>query len=207
MTNTSVPYEYIRSKLKDCNPVNISNKSGACYDGEKQELYVKLMGKRYIVQYPSGYVYHEDYSEVDQFVMKTLILRYLINAKGMPATGKEINYKDVPGGQVYYRNFHGRCIMRLARTFGGNIPAFEEAMEKLNGTKNGYGDISYRFQFLNNIYITFILWKGDDEFPPSANILFDENVPYYFDAEDLAVVGDISIGCLRKLISPIVDKL
>lgn len=45
----------------------------------------------------------------------------------------------------------------------------------------------------------FILWAGDEEFPPSAQILFSDNFPLSFEAEDLAVVGDISIGTLKKI--------
>lgn len=200
MVNAPISYEYIRPKLKEYNPLVISQKSGADYNSEKKEFNVVLMGKKYPVQYPSGNVYDEKYSEVDQFAVKTLILRYLLHAKGMPPVGRDINYRDVPGGQVYYRNFYGRCILRLAGMFGKNIPAFRKAMKNVNGVKMEYGDISYRFQFLNNIYITFILWEDDEEFPPRANILFDENVPDYFDAEDLAVVGDISLSILRSFI-------
>lgn len=206
MANTPIPYDYVRLKLKASNPLDISRKSGTDYDPYKREFTVSLMERKYIVQYPSGKVYNQNYSEINDFAMKTLIIRYLIHAQGVPPTGKDINYRDVPGGQVYYRNFYGRCILRLARMFGGNIPALTRAMENVNGVKVSYGDISYRFQFLNNVYITFILWTGDEEFPPGANILFDANVTHYFDAEDLAVVGDISLNILREVISPTADK-
>lgn len=199
MANSSVPYEFIRAKFKECSPENLAVKSGTYFDTGKREFHVRLLGKKYRVEYPSGNVYVENYAEENQFVIKTLILRYLVHAQGVPPVGKEISYKDISGGQVYYPNFYGRCIQRLARMFGRDFPAFVKVMAALNGIKTGYGDISYRFQFLNNINITFILWKGDDEFPPSANILFDANVPYYFDAEDLAVVGDISLNMMGRL--------
>ncbi len=43
------------------------------------------------------------------------------------------------------------------------------------------------------------LWTGDDEFPPASQILFEDNFPYAYQAEDLAVVGDISITTLKIL--------
>ncbi|MFQ9393460.1 MAG: DUF3786 domain-containing protein [Lachnospiraceae bacterium] len=36
-------------------------------------------------------------------------------------------------------------------------------------------------------------------FPPSAQILFSDNFPLSFSAEDMAVVGDITIGTMKKL--------
>lgn len=49
------------------------------------------------------------------------------------------------------------------------------------------------------ILSSLILWAGDDEFPPSAQILFSDNFPLSFSAEDMAVVGDITIGTMKKL--------
>jgi hypothetical protein len=31
-----------------------------------------------------------------------------------------------------------------------------------------------------------IIWKGDDEFPPEGNILFDRNILQILSAEDIA---------------------
>jgi len=45
----------------------------------------------------------------------------------------------------------------------------------------------------------FILWEGDEEFPPSAQILFEDNFPYAYQAEDMAVAGDVSITTLKVL--------
>lgn len=199
MANTAVPYEFIRAKLKICDPVQIAQKSGADYDRESAEFRVLLMGQSFFVTFPSGDVYDHNHSDFNDYPVKTLILRYLINAQGTPPTGRDITYRDISGGQVYYRNFTGRCIMRLARMYGQNFPALEKAMSKLNAERTEHGDISYRFQFMNNVTVTFILWNGDEEFPATANILFDANVGDYFDAEDLAVVGDISLNFLKEL--------
>ena len=46
--------------------------------------------------------------------------------------------------------------------------------------------------------MTFILWAGDDD-SSSAQILFDNNIPFAFSAEDVAVIGDVSIDYISKL--------
>ena len=51
----------------------------------------------------------------------------------------------------------------------------------------------YHFYFYRNYdtYIIYILWSGDDEIESASNILFDSNIKHYFNAEDIAVIGDI----------------
>jgi hypothetical protein len=194
-----IPYDYNKSILKNFDPKEMAENSGCIYNEEKGEFIVKLMGENIIVKYPSGDVLKEDGSEIDKYPPKALVLRYLMNAKGIPTINKNITYRDVDGGNVYYNNFYGRCILRLAKTFGNNINKFKEIFEELGAEKINMGDAGYKFQFLNNIYVTFALWAGDEEFEPSSQILFDANVTFYFTAEDLAVVGDVSIGTITKL--------
>lgn len=189
-----LPYDHYSSILKDFDPALMAKNTGSAYDAEKGEIKVQLMCDCYVVKFPEGQVVREDYSEIEKYPVKTLILRFLQNSKGMEATHKDITYRDVPGGDVYYRNFSGRCIMRLVGTFGKKIDMFAHVMEELGAEKVNMADAAYKFEFVNNFYVTFALWEGDDEFPPQGQILFDANASTMFTAEDLAVVGDVSIG-------------
>lgn len=194
-----IPYEYNKSIFKNFNPEKMAQNTGCIYNKEKREFIVRLMGENIIVKYPSGEVLKEDGKPIEKYPPKTLILRYLMNAKGVAPLDKNITYRDVDGGNMYYNNFYGRCLLRLAKTFGNNIERFKAALEKVGAEKVSMGDVAYKFEFLNNIYVTFALWEGDEEFPPSSQILFNGNVPFYFSAEDLAVVGDVSIGTITNL--------
>ena len=193
-----VPYEFIRDIFKDKDPFMMSELAGAPYDPEGQRFTVHMMGRVYHVQYPTGEIYTEEGEPMEVYAVMTLFLRYLANARGIPTTGKDITYKEIPGGHVYYSNFNNRTIARLARIFGNNLEELKKAFEIIGGQPVKMGDAGYRFQFMNNVYLTFILWKGDEELAAAANILFDMSTPYYFDAEDLAVVGDVAIGVLRN---------
>ncbi|MCT8976349.1 DUF3786 domain-containing protein [Clostridium sp. CX1] len=194
-----IPYDYHSSIFKDFDPELMSKNTGCHYDKEKGEFVVRLMGEDIIVKYPSGRVLKADGSEINKYPPKTLVLRYLMNAKGVAPLNRDITYRDVDGGNMYFRNFNGRCLLRLAKTFGNSIDKFKNVFEKLQAEKVNMGDAAYKFEFLNNIYVTFALWEGDEEFPPASQILFDGNAPFYFTAEDLAVVGDVSIGTITTL--------
>jgi hypothetical protein len=131
-----------------------------------------------------------------------LILRYLCEGRYYRDTGKRLSYNEVPWGPVYYRNFDGRCLKRLAYGFGNDIPRFRRIIESapsLKAEKLPQGDAGYRIEFLSGLFISLILYAADDEFPPSAQILFDDNFVFAFTAEDLAVVGEVVIDRLKRM--------
>ena len=73
-------------------------------------------------------------------------------------------------------------------------------MDNIGAAPISNGDAGYEFEFLNDLYLRFLLWEGDEEFPPSAQILFSDNFPLAFvQGEDMAVVGDVSIGVLKAM--------
>ncbi|PRR86960.1 DUF3786 domain-containing protein [Clostridium luticellarii] len=194
-----IPYDYYKMLFKDFDPGVMAENTGCIFNKDREEIIVKLMGQDIVVKYPSGDMYSAEGSKIEAYPPKALILRYLMHGKGVSPSSKYITYREVDGGNVYYNNFYGRCILRLSKTFGKNVDKFKKIFEKLGAEKVDMGDAAYKFQFLNNIYVIFAIWEGDEEFPPSSQILFNSNVSFYFTAEDLAVVGDVAIGAITKL--------
>jgi hypothetical protein len=159
------------------------------------------MGSDYTISHPDFEIKNQSGVDDTAINEKILFLRYLLDGKRAPHGGKSLSYREVPWGEVYFKNFEGRCILRLARSYGGAPETFRKIMENAPGIhaekvdKQQYG---YRFEFISNLYMSLLLWPGDDEFPSSAQILFDDNVPAAFSAEDLAVVGDVVLGRMKK---------
>ncbi|WP_099189341.1 DUF3786 domain-containing protein [Tepidibacter mesophilus] len=193
-----VPYEYIRDIFQKKDPKEMAKLTGNNYDEDNSIFTLKLINKTYKVKYPSGDTYNENGEMVNSYIIKIMILRYLVNGKGISQTGKDITFKDINGGHVYYKNFYNRTILRLAKIYGNNLKKFEQDFENIECEKTSTGDLAYRFEFLKNVFFTFIIWEGDEEFNPSANVLFDSNIEYYFNAEDLAVVVDIAITFIKN---------
>jgi hypothetical protein len=193
-----VPYEYIRNIFQETDPKSMAMLTGNEYDEHNNTFTLKIINKNYKVEYPSGDIYNENGEKISSYIIKIMILRYLVNGKGVYKTGKDITFKDIKGGHVYYKNFYDRTILRLANIYGNNLIKFENDFEDIECEKTNTGDLAYRFEFLKNVFFTFIIWEGDEEFNPSANILFDSNIEYYFNAEDLAVVVDIAISFIKN---------
>ena len=201
-----IPFEHYLSEYQKLDPKEAAKRCGVEYDEERQQFHIRLMGYRYLVDFPEFAVRKEDEDEEGAFLLldmvpaKIIVLRFLLSAQVVKSSGQYLTYREVPWGEVYFRQFEGRCLMRLKFGFGFKLDKFAEGMEKLPGVKKlSLGDVSYEFEFINGLHVRFILWAGDEEFPPSSQILFEDNFPYAYQAEDLAVVGDISITTLKKL--------
>ncbi|NCB94505.1 MAG: DUF3786 domain-containing protein [Clostridia bacterium] len=200
-----IPYEHYMELFQKADPKEISVRTGIPYDETRQLFELNLMGVNYQVKFPEYEVSHIEEDKIKYYPLedavnaRILVLRYLVEGHAAPTTGKFLTYRETPWGTVYLKQFQGRCISRLAYGFGNKQPQFQNAMEKIGAKKLLHGDIAYEFEFLNGFRLQMILWAGDDEFPPSSQILFSDNFPVAFQAEDMAVVGDISISMIKAL--------
>ncbi|GHV84069.1 hypothetical protein AGMMS50212_14090 [Spirochaetia bacterium] len=187
---------------KTLDPNEISKRCNLSFDEQKKSFSLCLMGEDYQAAFPEFSIHSADGSFVSDESIRVLLLRYLCEGKWSMPTGKKLSYRDIPWGEVYFSNFEGRCIKRVERTFGNDINSFNLIFEKnknLKPNKIEDKECGWRFEFFNGFYMSIIIWQGDDEFPSKAQILFDDNFPSAFSAEDIAVIGDISINKLKLL--------
>ena len=200
-----IPFEHYLEEYRKIDPQETAERCQVQYDEDTQQFHIRLMGYSYLVSYPDFEVKKEREEEDGAFLLltsvpaKISVLRFLTQGQLVKGTGKYVTYREVPWGEVYFRQFEGRCLTRLKFGFGFKLDKFAEVMEKLGAKKIAMGDVAYEFEYINGLYVRFILWAGDDEFPPASQILFADNFPYAYQAEDLAVVGDISITTLKIL--------
>ena len=78
--------------------------------------------------------------------------------------------------------------------FGSRLEKFKEIMECIGAVSVRLGDIGYELELFEELYLRFIFWEGDEEFPASSQILFSSNFPAAFGAYDLAEIGEICIN-------------
>jgi hypothetical protein len=123
-------------------------------------------------------------------ILTTLLCHFSL-ANPLAPTGTLVKYKDLPGGYAYEGAFIKRAIDPIVEVFGEEPKNLVEAVDLLGGTKLTLGDAAVEIPALKGIPLTYILW-GKEDFPASANILYDASASSYLPTEDLAVLGELS---------------
>jgi hypothetical protein len=123
---------------------------------------------------------------------KIVLLHYLIHASGDAVGTALVPYEDIPGCRSYLPVFERRVVAPLLRAFGASRDAFVAAGAALGGREEEYGNGSFTLSPFPRLPLTFILWEGDEDFPPSIKVLFDRSIPTYLPLEDVVVVSKMA---------------
>jgi hypothetical protein len=129
-------------------------------------------------------------------IHQTMIMYYFHSSKGSPDTGNWISFSELADGQFYNSAFQGYTARKLAQYFQTDYDKFEARNEAQCGVKVDFGDGAYRYQILPQIAILIVYWKGDEEFPPSYKILFEDIADYHLPTDGCAILGSMLVGKL-----------
>jgi hypothetical protein len=163
----------------------------------KGHVWVPLLGENYSVDVEGEQVYLNgaEFARPDKAL---IVLHYLIGAMSIAPTGNLVSFRELQGGDVYWRAYEGRSITRLQDFFGERVEALHEAVKGMKHKKASMGDAGYVIEALPKVPVTVAVWASDDELAASANVLWDETVKYYLHTEDVAVLGGIVASELIK---------
>jgi len=177
-------------------------KSGAQYQviNSQKVIVVEYLNQSYQVTLPDIKVSLRDGEDLVPLRDKILILHYLTQAKGTPLSNKMIAYKELPEGANYFPTFFKRALKPVVDHFGREPYRLLDVAGILGGRKADYGDVAVTINAFSRIPITFVLWRGDEEFPPEGNILFDSTISDYLSTEDINVLCEVIVWKLVKLV-------
>ncbi len=165
-------------------------RSGSSYEisGQAMVIYTEFLHRAYRVTLPDITVSLSGGGDEVELRDKVLILHYLERAKGTTLANRLIAYQELEEGAVYYPSFFQRAVKPLVEYFGPTPGRLLSAAEIMGGIKTKYGDASVVIPAFSQVPINIVVWKGDEEFPPNASILFDDTVLDYLSAEDINVL-------------------
>ena len=191
-----VPFSYYEEKFTALDPADAAKRlQDIKWDGK--EFYVNLLGREYAISHPTYAIRAVDGGALPPLPVQTFLLRYLMESKTVAWCGNWKTFREMPWGELYIKPYTGRVLTRAAFTFGTRIAKFRAAAEKLGGLPLKHGDAGYEFEFMDNYRLQMLVWEGDDEFPPSAQLLYSANFESGFSAEDRVVAGDLLINAIK----------
>lgn len=110
---------------------------------------------------------------------------------------KKIPFREIKEAAVFEKAYEKSALQPLIQNFSGKMETLLQAGRKIKGKQERFGDVSFTLQVFPKISLTYIFWEGDEEFPASANILFDDQIASWTHPESVPVLAETGT---RKLI-------
>ena len=192
-----VPFAHYEERFRSLNPVEAAERTGAKWDGK--EFYVNLLDREFAISHPEYSLRAMDGGKLPPLPTQTFLLRYLLESRQMAWAGEWKTFREMPWGEMYIKPYTGRVLTRAAFTFGTRVAAFKAAAEKMGAEAVKHGDAGFEFNLIGGYKMRILVWEGDDEFPPNAQILYSDNFAEGFAAEDRVVAGDILISTVKTM--------
>ncbi len=194
----NAPYEYYKNVFSQKDPLSMSNSSNVEFS--EGRFCFRMLSKEIFLLWPDMNAVYADGNDAGKS-KAILLARLVMQGRITSFSGRFLAYRQMPWGSVYERQFDGRCVKRLAYTYGRNLELFKKACSAIGGTACGKADASFDIEFLNGLFLRFLLWEADEEFPPSAQILFSDNFENAFNAEDMAILVEIVINDMKNIVN------
>ena len=186
-----------QTKLRQIDQGVVAGRSGATID-QDGNLRLAFLRREYMIDQAGWTVKCADDGTTPLSLMQSLILTYLHMSDGTPPLDRWLGFRELPNGLFYAQAFQGYTGAVLVRDLHGEVAAFKQASEKLEGAPFAHGDAGYVFQVLPRVKLAVSMWAGGDEFPSQAQVLFQESAPHYLMTDGLAIIGSLLIGQIVK---------
>ena len=191
-----VPFAHYEEKFRALDAAEaVKRLPDVAWDGK--EFTVTLLGRSFAISHPEYAIRALDGGAVPPLPTQTFLLRYLLESKCVSWGGTWKTFREMLWGEMYIKPYTGRVLTRAAFTFGFRVAAFKAAAEKLGARALPHGDAGFEFDLIGGYKMQILVWEGDDEFPPNAQVIYSDNFAEGFAAEDRVVAGDILISTIK----------
>ena len=188
-------------ELSKQDPKDVCRRASCTYDDMNELFVLSVWGKEYGIfpkQLKINCMGNNTQSLHDYFDL--FIIHYLLNSKEIGIYNEWISEKDIPGGTTFFRGPHEIPTNVISLRFSNNINEFKERCEQLHGIPLNMADAAYSFKITSRITVAVLYWRGDDDFPAEAKILYDRTI-----AEHLAsdIIYALAVGICERLGKPL----
>lgn len=179
----------LRGGLRLLRPHRMALLAGAEWSPERAVFRLRLLNEEFEITWPELIVYPAGASDPSPPGLQALFLYYLSTADGSPPRETWVAFRELPNGWLYHEAFQGYTGDALVRAIGSDLDGFARAAESVGGRPVPLGDAGFAFDALPQVPLSVAYWRGDEEFPPRAQILFDGGAGHYLPTDGLAFLG------------------
>lgn len=175
---------YYWNKLSQLHPTDVCNRTEAIYHPGREGFLLPVYNLRYLVLPKERMILRMEPD--DKPIQESLhpyfylmVLVYLTDAKDIKPSHTWISEKDLKGGSTFFRGPHRLEVEELIHIFGDDPEAFLKTGKRMGGSEILFGDKGFALQVFPKVFLAYILWKGDAEFPPKISVLFDSTIEFH----------------------------
>jgi hypothetical protein len=188
-------------QLFELHPSDVCNRAEALYHPSREGYLLPVYNLRYLIIPKERKILRMEWNDkpVEESLhpyFSLMVLVYLIEAKDVKPTHTWISEKDLKGGSTFFRGPHRLEVEELIHLFGKDPEAFLKTGKRLGGSEILYGDKGFALEVFPKVPLAYILWKGDEEFPPKVSVLFDSTIESHF---PLDIIWCMVIETTRRL--------
>jgi len=140
----------------------------------------------------------EKWTISDDPLLELVTVLYLLNVADIYPIGKDIvGVNDLKEGH-FFQGPHALKTAPLLKRYGSDLKGFRQAAEHLAGESKDMADAAYKLAPYPRINLYFLLWQGDEEFPPQANVLLDRPIERILAADAIwALINRVTTALLE----------
>jgi hypothetical protein len=183
----------LRSMIRSFDPLLVAERTGAVYvnSPEIRQFHFSLWRRPVCMAYPELVPFDAATGQAYGTAQQALILYYFITADGYAVDNRWISFSELPDGRFYTQAFSSYTGNEIVKKYGQDRQLFRTAASHLGGEKIEFADEAFAFSFLPKVNLAAVLWIGDDEFPASAQLLFNASTPHYLPTDACAIAGSM----------------
>ena len=156
-----------------------------------KEIFVDIQNRRLRLEL------EEDWRSTDDPLLELICVLYLLNAGPGSLSQNMIGVKELKSAH-FFTGPHELRIQPLLDRYGNDLEGFKRAAENQGGEILNLADVAYRFFAFPKVPLYYLLWKGDEEFPPGLSILFDRSIEQHLPPDAILGLANLVSGILLK---------
>jgi hypothetical protein len=203
-TQEGIPDSIYWERLSSLHPTDVCHRSEALYHPTHEGFLLPIYNQRYLVLPKGKRILRMEWNdrpieeEIPSF-FSLMVLVYLIDAKEVKPSHIWVSEKDLKGGSTFFRGPHRLQVEGLEAGYGRDPEGFLRAGQRLGGSEVLYGDKGFSLDVFPKIPLTYILWRGDEEFSSRVTVLFDSTIEVHFPLDIIwCMVSETSRRLLAK---------
>lgn len=162
---------------------------------DENRINLRFLCKEYYICRKTGNVFASDGSAAGYDAALSIYDLLCHEGQDKKAAGR---YAPVNSLGIRYVGVDTGFYQGIATEFDRNFAEFQAACLRLGGQVLSIGDVGFRFPIFADLKVQLKFYRGDEEFPASLTLLWDENTLQFVHYETVFYMAGVLLNRIRQ---------